>query len=186
VSRQRFSCSLRCILPDSMAPAHLGFLPSYWHRCDDPPLINLLPRLCSSPCTRPHWHCDSDPTITMQATADTQCTPDIAPCSSGDPSESSQPSPPTPSPSPRASDNPPDHPSKIIANNCANGRQLRSKVWFHFIQAIDYETSKKSRCVHCGTVFTSRYGSTSSLAKHLEKKHPEQLNASDGAEALGR
>jgi BED zinc finger len=120
----------------------------------------------------------------MQATADTQCTPDIAPCSRDAPPESSSPRPSTPSLC--ASDTPPDHPSKIIANNRASGRQLRSKVWFHFIQAADYETSKQSKCVHCGKVFTSRYGSTSSLGKHLEKKHPEVLDAPDGAEALDR
>lgn len=60
-----------------------------------------------------------------------------------------------------AFDTPPDHPSRILAQNRANGRMLRSIAWLHFTQAADYETSRRSACVHCKKTFKSRYGSTS-------------------------
>jgi hypothetical protein len=117
----------------------------------------------------------------MQAAANTQCTPDTTPCSSDEESSSSSSS----TPSLCASESPSSHPSDILANNCANGNKLRSRVWSHFIQAADYKTSKQSTCVHCGKTFKSHYGSTSSLNQHL-KKHPDVLDTPDYVETLGR
>src|SRR5262245_57910446 len=109
----------------------------------------------------------------MQATPDTQSTAAVTSSSSGDLSEGPWPLHSTPSlrtPAAR-----PDPLADILANNCANGRQLRSKVWCHFVKAADYKTSKKATCVYCGNTFMSRRGTTTSMMQHLEKKHPDML-----------
>jgi len=72
---------------------------------------------------------------------------------------------------------------EILANNCIDGRQPRSKVWLHFVKAADYKASKTAKCAHCGQTYTSRRGSTTTMRDHLLKKHPDKLNPPDGAEA---
>jgi len=74
------------------------------------------------------------------------------------------------------------------ANPGATGRQPRSPVWKHFIQADDYATSKKATCMYCDATLTASGGSTSSMLVHHQKKkkHPGMLDTPDDSESSDR
>jgi BED zinc finger/Pentapeptide repeats (8 copies) len=51
-----------------------------------------------------------------------------------------------------------------------------SQVWSHFTKDINFKTNKKAFCNYCPSAYICSGGSTSNLAKHLNKYHASKLN----------
>ena len=107
---------------------------------------------------------------------------DTHPTADMDTSDSS----PLSTPSPRASTAPSVHGVGFPECNYVNGREPRSDVWHHFFKAADHTISKKATCMHCGKMFTSRHGSTSTMRDHLRNKHPKEFSETAGADSPNR
>lgn len=61
--------------------------------------------------------------------------------------------------------------------------ELKSVVWEHF--RLSKEQKEKAFCIHCDNVFPYKSGNTSSLRKHIERRHNIRLSGETSCDSEG-